>query len=881
MMRSFRTSIINLLGLYLIFSEVYSGFCSDTVGQPPKPSINLQAIRDKQLLLVSWLVNHSGLVGDIYEIQIGRTENRAIIYNRNISFIPVDSNVYTWTWTSDLPLECVDHSVRMRHFYNPSVPSPWSNWMTNNGTQANGRTEIFPKQRMMREGANAMFCCVPPKGVSITSVTLNNNEYPLISIGDRVKAIAVNNLTIPNDLIRRLTLICKDTTGKSSYVWNFISFPPQKPRNLSCVTSDMITVTCTWSAGRKRYPHDRNNQAYILHIQNSVQAPISCDQLLCTFPAVPQLEEYNISLVVKDQLGEETACYSFNISDRVFPVVELDRLSPGVTDVTVFWIIKGNLTQLNLLCQVATDPGSSAELSCNSVSGLCKTKLEHLLPNTYYSIRVRCSVNGKLWGEWTQPKSFATDVLVTLDIWRRINQLSDLNSRQVTLLWTPYAPGSATMVNIQGYIVQWWREDQNWTSKNVTRQTQANIFIGPGQYNVTVQAVLHTGLSIPAHITIPQRDDGENLPVEKRFSSNTTATGFSLSWDKQDTATCGYIVEWCVLGNVEPCTLRWIKVPEGNNTLFLHARDFKEGCRYTFNIYGCTENGYKLLETQTGYSQELKSVLSPSLVEPVQCTSSSVTLEWHYNEDDPSHPAFITGYLVIVQEEESDILPDHTTNLFNVLVEDPRSKSVTIEGLQPNQEYSFFVSALTKEGPGQTASITMRTRTNLDSAHLAKILTPILLLCCSVPLWHQRKLLKSGLTGFFYYPTGMNIKTLELDDFLYETSVWLQSQEVKECSTCDIECLNTRPLNETTLTDPEPLDTLPGSQPSPLVLSLACVSFQEDYCVQSVEDKPAFQQIAYVTNKTYFEAMEDLCETQEVTLSEINEPSESLQESKF
>lgn len=114
-----------------------------------------------------------------------------------------------------------------------------------------------------------------------------------------------------------------------------------------------------------------------------------------------------------------------------------------------------------------------------------------------------------------------------------------------------------------------------------------------------------------------------------------------------------------------------------------------------------------------------------------------------------------------------------------------------------------------------------------------------------------------------------------------QTSVWLQSQEVKECSTCDIECLNTRPLNETTLTDPEPLDTLPGSQPSPLVLSLACVSFQEDYCVQSVEDKPAFQQIAYVTNKTYFEAMEDLCETQEVTLSEINEPSESLQESKF
>jgi len=47
-------------------------------------------------------------------------------------------------------------------------------------------------------------------------------------------------------------------------------------------------------------------------------------------------------------------------------------------------------------------------------------------------------------------------------------------------------------------------------------------------------------------------------------------------------------------------------------------------------------------------------------VEPVQSTSSSVALEWHYNEDDPAQPAFITGYLVTVQEVGSDILPDQT-----------------------------------------------------------------------------------------------------------------------------------------------------------------------------------------------------------------------------
>lgn len=40
----------------------------------------------------------------------------------------------------------------------------------------------------------------------------------------------------------------------------------------------------------------------------------------------------------------------------------------------------------------------------------------------------------------------------------------------------------------------------------------------------------------------------------------------------------------------------------------------------------------------------------PRLVEPIQKTSSSVTLHWHYNEDDDSNPAFIIGYLVKVED---------------------------------------------------------------------------------------------------------------------------------------------------------------------------------------------------------------------------------------
>lgn len=50
--------------------------------------------------------------------------------------------------------------------------------------------------------------------------------------------------------------------------------------------------------------------------RNSGLGPVECQQSSCSFQAVPHLEEYNISVVVKDLLGEETESYRFSIRDR-------------------------------------------------------------------------------------------------------------------------------------------------------------------------------------------------------------------------------------------------------------------------------------------------------------------------------------------------------------------------------------------------------------------------------------------------------------------------------------------------------------------------------------------------------------------------------------
>ncbi|XP_058493211.1 oncostatin-M-specific receptor subunit beta isoform X2 [Solea solea] len=871
-MKSFRISFINLLCLYLRFSEDHGGRCSDTVWQLPEPTIShLEAVSDKQSLVVSWLLNHSSSAGGINEIQISRTEDHVIIYNKNVSARSVGSHGYEWTWTSDLPLECVDHFVRVRHFYNRSVPSPWSKWKANSGAKAKTIT-MFPRDQMLKVGSNATFCCVPPAGVNITSITLSDREYPLISIGAGVKAIAVENLRFPTHIFKFLILNCRDSTGISRSIMNRVSFPPQKPRNLSCVTSSMTTVTCTWDPGRKLHPNDRNKRTYTLHVENTDLAPIECQTWSCTFPSIPHLNEYNVTVVVKDKLGEEAQSYSFNISDRVFPVVKWDSVSPGVTDATMSWIIQGNFTQL--CCQLTVNTKATTALNCSGINGPCKVKVEHLLPSTHYSTRVRCSANGMLWGNWTQPKPFMTHPLVTLNLWRKIKQLSYPYTRQVTLLWKMDVSGSAATETAKAYTVQWWPEGKNKTVWTDGGQTQAQVSIGPQQCDFTVKAVLHAGSSIPARITIPKLDDRENLPEEKRLSSGSAA-GFNLSWSEWDQPTCGYTVEWCILGDpVSP--LQWKHIPEGNNTLLLPA-----GCRYTFNIYGCTENGHRLLEIQTGYSQELGAVPSPSLVEPVQTTSSSVTLEWRYSEDDPSHVAFITGYLVTVKEVGPNMLPCHSAamDVFNISVADPRRKSVTVEGLKQSQEYTFCVSALTKNGPGQPTSITIATRTDY-STQLVKILTFTLFsLSCIILLWCQRKLLKRRLTEVFVYPAGMSIKTPELISFLQQTGERVPSHKMEECITCDIEILNSHPplVKPSTLRENRPVfmsTPSPGSQSSDSSPSPPCVVPVQDYCPHSVtplREGPALQQITCMANKSYFYPMvEESPETQgETTSSEV------------
>ncbi|KAL0978920.1 hypothetical protein UPYG_G00177820 [Umbra pygmaea] len=624
------------LMVFLTFSLYSNRYTQEAAGcKHSCPNISkLHANVATQNLEVRWLINHTSI--DTYEIQVGRTKNFFIIHNTNVSSSTVGKDsVLTWTWVSTLPLQCADHSVRMRCFCNHSDPSDWSQWITNYGDQETvdrfwKKTTMFPYEQVLKEGSTILFCCVPPRGVHITNMSFNSTSYPLINITDQVKAIQVHNLNITEASGSGVYSWCEDTTARrNTYCSNFISFYPQRPENLTCSTEDLTTITCTWNPGRPANLFGSHRRKYTLYIENFSEHPITCGESSCSVQALPGLEHYQVSVVVRNQLGEERQSYTFNITDRVFPVPERVTVSPGVNEANVSWVLRGNLSGLDLLCQVSVEqvkpnrqarqadgPESESALMpqvCHEgLKNQCNVTLQQLLPNTQYTTKVRCSLRGNPAGRWTQTVNFNTYPVVTLDVWRRVIELSH-DRRNVTILWTPQFSGSAFTVKIKQYQLFWKQNGGHWILVRVRDQTQAEISIGPGQCYIILQAVISTGSSIPAHITIPPVEkEGQLTAGSQQIVTRVTGSasgGFNIFWEKQENITCGYTVEWCILGSGVPCNLQWRRVPVRNTSVSLPAEDFEAGRRYNFDIYGCTEEGDKLLAIYNGYSQELSELI--------------------------------------------------------------------------------------------------------------------------------------------------------------------------------------------------------------------------------------------------------------------------------
>ncbi|KAL1273704.1 hypothetical protein QQF64_026518, partial [Cirrhinus molitorella] len=737
---------------------------SDAVTVPD--IIKLQAL-DMWRLEMEWMMNQNEeQTNQTYEIQVGRTANMDIVNSMNVSRTSLEA-VHTLVWTSQLPLNCVDHSVRIRLISNDSPSSSWSSWKTIYGEMnlAHNEIRMFPEDQVLREGSTVMFCCIYPTETNITYMFFRNTKYEVINISPQVKAIQVENINDTN--VYGVNFYCEG----SELAINFVTFPPEKPLDFRCETEDMRYAYCSWKL--RRASQLKSDQIWKLLISDSKSVDCDVESLnpgTCGFDVIQQQITYNITLLLSNSLGQESESYIFNITDRVFPVPKLLEVTAGVFDSLVILQLNGNFKGLLFICQIELEPGGiKQDLDKNGSDSMqyYAFRLQHLKPSTQYFVRGRCAVQGNDWGRWTTQTPFITEPLVSINLWR---QIRDHTNRTVTLLWNTVSSDSAELY-IEAYeVCVSYRNPERTMCTNIT-QTQVELNRDDNISDISVRAVIQSGLSETAHINIPSASTGDKAVQQQMTVVTDTGSmkrimgsekGFQLTWTRASTATCGYTIEWCMLGIALPCNLQWRKVPANQTSLNLNAGDFKAGVQYAFDIYGCSTEGHQHHEKQIGYLKEQKPTQCPTLDSNPDITWSSVNLKWSFNEKDPSHTGFITEYVITVQDESQS---SSSLSFLRQSVDDPHSKSWTVSGLEEDQLYTFQLAACTSAGCGPETCATFRTRKNYYLLAVKVVVPLLVLVSCCVCLWSYRNLLRGFPEDSFGF---LHIKALDLNEDIYE-----------------------------------------------------------------------------------------------------------------
>ncbi|XP_051967447.1 leukemia inhibitory factor receptor isoform X2 [Xyrauchen texanus] len=758
--------------IFLIFFQNVKGWNSHSDNAIVPSIIKLRAL-DMWRLEMVWSMNQSGIPrNQMYEIQIGRTKNMDIIDTINVSRVSLETefSVHTLVWTSQLPLNCVDHLVRIRYISNPLLYSSWSSWKTNYGdvNLAHDNIKMYPVDQVLKEGSTVFFCCIYSKDVNVTSMYFGNTAYKVINISPQVKAIRVENIKATE--WPGVNFCCDESKALNS-----VTFPPEKPQDFRCETKDMRKISCSWISGRASNLVGKHRRKYTLLNRDSKSVDCKRGSQICDFPVIPEQTSYNITLRVTNSLGEAKESYIFNIIDRVFPVPEHVGVTAGVLEAVVVLQLSGSFIGLPLICQTELEPGGIIQELQKKGSDSVQHytfKLQQLQPSTQYSTRGRCAVQGNDWGQWTQLRSFVTEPLVTLDLWRQIRE-SVYPNRTVTLLWNTVNTDSES--DIEAYeVCMSHRDTPNSVCTNFTH-SPVDLTIDVHVCDITVKAVTQIGLSVPSHVTIPSAYTG-GMMKEKRIMGN--AEEFQLLWSEDSATTCDYIIEWCMLGSVIPCTLKWKSVPANQTSLSLKA-DFKMGVRYTFIIYGCTIVGHRPHEKQIGYLEELKPTQSPTLDLNPSVTWSSINLKWSFNEDDLKNTGFITGYEITVQRDSDS---GSALNYHRQSIDNPHIKSFTFSDLQEDQPYKFSLAACTSVGCGTETIGTFRTGKNYYLL-MARIFIPLMVLvgCCFCLCAYRKIISPEKAFGF------LHIKALDLDEDLYEASEKIRTLSIEECNWCDVE----------------------------------------------------------------------------------------------
>uniref|UniRef100_F1MGK8 Oncostatin-M-specific receptor subunit beta n=1 Tax=Bos taurus TaxID=9913 RepID=F1MGK8_BOVIN len=812
------TFLLALLPLRTYQSEVLS----EPLPLTPE-SLNVSINSTKQCMHLQWTVHNPDYHQEfkmVFQIQISRFKASNVIWLENYSTTVKRNQVLHWSWESELPLECAIHFVRMRTMVDDArIPAPrlWSNWSSWEKADAQNSLGdhplyVFPKDKLVEEGSNVTVCYISMNHQDNISCYLEDVLIYGRQLDQNVWAFEFKNVSF----IRKTgtNFYCKGQ-GDPEGVVLLVSKVLEEPKNFSCETQDLKTLTCTWDPGNDtgliQLP------SYTLFESFSGKKTLCKHRNRCDWQVTQDSQEmYNFTLVAENYFRKRSVSILFNLIHGVHPMApySLFPKSVSATNATVTWKVYSI--------------GSK------------------------YMARVRCAYADHFW-KWSEliSQNFTTAEAAPSeapDVWRDVTFVS--GHPTVTLFWKPlskvHANGKILFYNV---VVE--NLDEPSSLKVLSVPAPANstkVTLNQSSYQICVTAHNSVGPSPASTVAISGHPGNENVE-EGRM--NGTEDGFPMSWKPQSRNATGYVVEWCDSPQHLPCVLRWKNLGPTNTDTVISSGAFRPGVRYNFRIYEIsTKRMAHLLEKKAGYLKELAPSYNPK-VNMSNLTSHSFTLSW---KDYPteSQTGFIQGYYVYLKSKtgekchrgfEKTFLTDNSV-CCKYTIDNPDQKTFVVKDLQPESAYEFLVTPYTSAGEGPLDDFRKVTTPDEYSHILIHIILPmvffvfvIMIICYLKSQWLKDKCYpdipdpyKSSVLSLIKFKENPHITIMNVNDCVPDAIEVVNKPEGSK-----MQFVGTRKSpTETKGTKPAYLDLLPTeknySGPGP------CICFENFTYNQAASD---------------------------------------------
>ncbi|XP_048414116.2 granulocyte colony-stimulating factor receptor-like isoform X2 [Stegostoma tigrinum] len=423
------------------------------------------------------------------------------------------------------------------------------------------------------------------------NVYIDKTQYTIVE-----KTMSQVNISAFNQTVGNLS--CQIPQGSEGILQNDVQiqagFPPEKPTNLTCVTSwkEKISMTCSWDPGRDSYIRTTYTLRRIKNLgkchNHEMDAKwndcLSQDSHSCTVPRdkLRLFSTDDIFVLAKNELGSQVSdvlCLDamdvVKLEQPVDPIIQGDPRSSNC--LILRWRIR---IKPHIQCQLQyREHSESAWRQILAFKELQKEeRLCQLSPGTEYLIRMRCKLSGttQYWSDWSTEYSGRTaesPPVGTPDVWWHFEGSAQDEKMHIRIFWKELKE-SEMNGRIQGYRVTYGCEpDANHPEVTLCNTTSLSCRISTpkGDGNICVRAYNTAGHSPAALLALPTLYQTDIAALHPHVNIiPITEHSLQINWTLLSIPVLGYIVEWCKMSEYS-CEINWKKVSADSTSSVLQA----------------------------------------------------------------------------------------------------------------------------------------------------------------------------------------------------------------------------------------------------------------------------------------------------------------------